>query len=109
MIVGGNNMRKEHVEPFVEFAALRRGVPSLRTWTEHKRMSIDWHDGGIRDYERFAAVLDREAMFAALNELWRRHKAWRLRASLFGGNVGGHMARVPIEIGIEAAGVVRDY
>jgi hypothetical protein len=103
-------MTKHVVEPFAAYQKLGRGIPCLQSWTYRKTMSVEWHDGSMRDYSRFASTVDADAMYAALLAVWKRcHPKRGRRMSFSGGTISGLMRYVPIENGMEAMEIVRKH
>jgi hypothetical protein len=98
------------IEPFEAFASIGCGVPLLRTWLNRKTMSVSWGDGSLFDFPEFSAALHSERMNAALLRVWDQHKVQCDRRAAFGrGRVHGTMTFVPIEAGMQASAIVREY
>lgn len=78
--------------------------PSLRTWKHRKTMSIDWYS------DRYEFALDHEELHIALCAIWERCRAQCRRGASFSyGDSGGHMAFVPVEVGMEAVTTIRQF
>ena len=60
------------VEEFAEYREL--GIPSLRAWQHPKTVSVDWHNGRVREYWKFDSMLDCDGMNAALLKVWKDRK-----------------------------------
>jgi hypothetical protein len=96
------------IEPFAAARqVLHRGIPSLSASKHRKTMCVEWHDDCSWD---FRSCVDADGMNADLLEVWKRYKPQcDRRASFSRGRTGGYMAYVPIEAGLEAMGIVREY
>jgi hypothetical protein len=93
------------VEEFAEYREL--GTPSLRAWRHSKTMSVDWHNGRVREYWKFDSALD---VNAALSEVWRRREPRCDRRASFGhGKSGGHLSCVPHDAGTAAITIIHEY
>jgi hypothetical protein len=103
-------MTKPVVEPFAAYRALGRGVPVLQSWTHRKTMTVEWYDGSMRDYSRFASAVDTDTMLTALLAVWERYRPQYDHRTRFSyGDYSGLMNYVPIEAGMEVVAIVREH